>query len=354
MGSIIVAAVLGNALVIISVIRHRKLRIITNYYVVSLALADLLVALCAMTFNASVELTGGTWLFGYFMCDVWNSLDVYFSTASILHLCCISVDRYYAIVRPLEYPVTMTQRTVGLMLANVWLLPALISFTPIFLGWYTTPEHQDFRRSNPDVCIFVVNRAYAIISSSVSFWVPAVVMVTMYYRIYKEAVRQRKALSRTSSNILLNSIHAHRTSHRSRAAAIAAAAAATTDPAQQQQQQQHLLHPSDGEVQPPSSRQSSAGSQKALAPAEINLNAKFHQFLNCLWLILSFGSVALGTLEDAAGKTKVSLEMRAASVQRLARSFGYRRPDSEGYTSGRACADLQLAAQPLRMRRSAN
>ncbi|XP_049779597.1 octopamine receptor beta-3R-like [Schistocerca cancellata] len=320
MGSIIVAAVLGNALVIISVIRHRKLRIITNYYVVSLALADLLVALCAMTFNASVELTGGTWLFGYFMCDVWNSLDVYFSTASILHLCCISVDRYYAIVRPLEYPVTMTQRTVGLMLANVWLLPALISFTPIFLGWYTTPEHQDFRRSNPDVCIFVVNRAYAIISSSVSFWVPAVVMVTMYYRIYKEAVRQRKALSRTSSNILLNSIHAHRTSHRSRA----------------QQQQQHLLHPSDGDVQPPSSRQSSAGSQKALAPAEINLNE------------------ALVTLGDAARNTKVSLVMRAASFQSLARSFGSRRPDSGGYTSERDCGDLQLAARPQRMRRSAN
>lgn len=67
-------------------------RVITNYFVVSLAMADMLVALCAMTFNASVELSG-KWLFGPFMCDVWNSLDVYFSTASILHLCCISVDR---------------------------------------------------------------------------------------------------------------------------------------------------------------------------------------------------------------------------------------------------------------------
>ncbi|EEB19075.1 class A rhodopsin-like G-protein coupled receptor GPRoar4, putative [Pediculus humanus corporis] len=210
MGTIIVTAVLGNILVIISVIRHRKLRVITNYYVVSLAMADLLVALCAMTFNASVELTNGMWLFGYFMCDVYNSLDVYFSTASILHLCCISVDRYYAIVRPLQYPITMTHRTVTFMLANVWILPALISFTPIFLGWYTTEEHQEFRRTNPKVCIFVVNKYYALISSGVSFWIPGVVMIIMYYKIYKEAVRQRKALSRTSSNIVLNSIHQHR------------------------------------------------------------------------------------------------------------------------------------------------
>uniref|UniRef100_A0A182SRV8 G-protein coupled receptors family 1 profile domain-containing protein n=1 Tax=Anopheles maculatus TaxID=74869 RepID=A0A182SRV8_9DIPT len=56
-------------------------------------MADIMVAMMAMTFNFSVQLTG-SWKFGSFMCDVWNSLDVYFSTASILHLCCISVDRY--------------------------------------------------------------------------------------------------------------------------------------------------------------------------------------------------------------------------------------------------------------------
>lgn len=75
-------------------------RVITNYFVVSLAMADMLVALCAMSFNASVEFAG-KWLFGTFVCDLWNSFDVYFSTTSILHLCCISVDRYYAIVQPL-------------------------------------------------------------------------------------------------------------------------------------------------------------------------------------------------------------------------------------------------------------
>lgn len=149
--SIIVTALLGNALVIASVRRHRKLRVPTNRYVVSLAMADLLVAMCAMTFNASVELSGGKWLLGSIMCDVWNSMDVYFSTASILHLCCISVDRYYAIVRPLEYPAIMRTVTVTAMLSSAWTLPALISFIPIFMGWYTTQQHLDFRRKNPQV-----------------------------------------------------------------------------------------------------------------------------------------------------------------------------------------------------------
>lgn len=195
MGFIILCALFGNLLVIVSVMRHRKLRVITNYFVVSLALADMLVAIFAMTFNASVELSG-RWLFGYFMCDVWNSLDVFFSTVSILHLCCISVDRYYAIVQPLDYPLIMTNLRLSTMLSVVWCSPTVMSFLPIFAGWYTTEKHLEFRRNFPEVCVFQVNKLYAVISSSVSFWLPGIVMIAMYYKIYREADRQERMLYR--------------------------------------------------------------------------------------------------------------------------------------------------------------
>lgn len=96
-----------------------------------------------------------------------------------------AICRYYAIVRPLEYPLYMTNRTVLFMLANVWMLPALISFTPIFLGWYTTTEYLELQNDNPNECLFKANKTYAIISSSVSFWIPGFVMITMYCRIYR-------------------------------------------------------------------------------------------------------------------------------------------------------------------------
>ncbi|XP_069958903.1 octopamine receptor beta-2R [Cherax quadricarinatus] len=194
MCTIIVVSVLGNVLVIVSVALHRRLHSTANYLLVSLATADMLVALCAMTFNASVELSGGRWMFGRLMCDLWNSFDVYFSTVSILHLCCISVDRYYAIVRPLEYPLTMTRRILTIMLAHCWLAPTLISFLPILLGWYTTAEHLRDRDTQPYVCSFVVNAVFALVSSAVSFWVPCTVMVVMYFRIFQEARKQERAL----------------------------------------------------------------------------------------------------------------------------------------------------------------
>ncbi|XP_023292810.2 octopamine receptor beta-2R [Lucilia cuprina] len=205
---IIIAAIFGNLLVIISVMRVRKLRIITNYFVVSLAMADIMVAIMAMTFNFSVQVTG-RWLFSPFLCDLWNSLDVYFSTASILHLCCISVDRYYAIVKPLKYPISMTKRVVGIMILNTWISPALLSFLPIFIGWYTTDDHKNFVKLHPDRCEFIVNKPYCVISSSISFWIPCTIMIFTYLAIFREANRQEKQMMMRHGNAML--MHRHST-----------------------------------------------------------------------------------------------------------------------------------------------
>ena len=194
---IITVAIFSNILVVISVFRYHKLRHINNYFLVSLAVADLFVAFFAMTFNASVEITG-RWNFGYVICDLWNSLDVHFSTVSTLHLCCISVDRYYAIVKPLKYTSHMTVKVAFTMIGIAWIAPMFISFLPIFMGWYTTDDHEQWRMENPTECIFRVNKPYALLSSGLTFWLPVVVMLVMYHRIYREALRQKEAIRRSS------------------------------------------------------------------------------------------------------------------------------------------------------------
>lgn len=82
------------------------------------------------------------------------------------------------------------------MLVIVWLFPAMLSFVPIFLGWYTTEAHYKYLRKYPHICEFKVNKLYSVISSSVSFWIPGIVMILMYYKIYKEADRQERLLYR--------------------------------------------------------------------------------------------------------------------------------------------------------------
>lgn len=272
MSAIIVGDICGNSLVILSVCRHSKLRVTTNWFVVSLACADILVALFAMTFNASVIISG-RWLFQPWVCDFWNSCDVLASTASILHLCCISIDRYIAIMRPLDYPMKITTKRVVYILCGVWISSALLSYLPIFTGVYTTSEHIKWARENPDQCEFVVNRVYAIVSSSVSFWIPSCIMAFVYYRIYKEATRQEKFIYK-AQNMLPAPMpnHAHSNHHsgnhqtgrgpgkqrRSKSVAVgalsaahasaqpqAAAAAASIRQLAKSQQQQHQLELAD-------------------------------------------------------------------------------------------------------------
>ena len=152
--AIILLATSGNILVILSVFRFERLRIVANWFIVSLALADLLVALLVMPFSALQEVLG-SWSFGPVACDVFNANDVLFSTASLLHLCCISLDRYIAITDPFGYSGKMTKRRVLAMLICLWTSAALLSHVPIHMGWYTTEERL-FQSVESDECSFEV------------------------------------------------------------------------------------------------------------------------------------------------------------------------------------------------------
>ncbi|KAK6301418.1 hypothetical protein J4Q44_G00274710 [Coregonus suidteri] len=83
----------GNLLVVISVCFVKKLRQPSNYLIVSLAVADLSIALAVMPFVSITDLIGGQWVFGQVFCNVFIAMDVMCCTASIMTLCVISIDR---------------------------------------------------------------------------------------------------------------------------------------------------------------------------------------------------------------------------------------------------------------------
>lgn len=154
----------------------------------------------------------GKWYFGAVICDVFNANDVLFSTASLLHLCCISMDRYIAIVDPFHYDEKMTKKKVATMLMIAWGASALISHAPIHGGWYTTDEQHEALETM-DICTFKVNIYYAIVSSIISFWIPTFIMVFVYGRIYKEASRQAREIERLTRISGSSMEHLNRVSH---------------------------------------------------------------------------------------------------------------------------------------------
>ena len=144
--TVIVGTIVGNILVCTAVCLVRRLRRPCNYLLVSLAVSDLCVALLVMPMALLYEVLG-RWPFGPRVCDTWVAFDVLSCTASILNLCMISVDRYWAITRPLDYGVKRTPARMCLCVALVWLTAACISLPPLLvLGNEHGPDGR--RRSN--------------------------------------------------------------------------------------------------------------------------------------------------------------------------------------------------------------
>ena len=143
---IILGTIVGNLLVCVAVCMVKKLRRPYNYLLVSLAVSDLCVAILVMPVALLNELWG-RWEFGPVICDVWVSFDVLSCTASILNLCMISVDRYLAITKPLEYGVKRTPRRMFFYIAVVWIGAGFVSVPPVLI---LGNEHGDGSRC--DVC----------------------------------------------------------------------------------------------------------------------------------------------------------------------------------------------------------
>ncbi|XP_067909426.1 5-hydroxytryptamine receptor 7 [Heterodontus francisci] len=169
----------GNCLVMISVCFVKKLRQPSNYLIVSLALADLSVAVAVMPFVIVTDLIGGQWIFGQVFCNVFIAMDVMCCTASIMTLCVISIDRYLGITRPLTYPVRQNGKGMAKMILCVWLLAASITLPPLF-GWAKNIN-------DGKVCLISQDFGYTIYSTAVAFYIPMSVMLLMYHQIFKTA-----------------------------------------------------------------------------------------------------------------------------------------------------------------------
>lgn len=185
---VIVAIVVGNAFVVASVAAFREMRTLTNWMIVSLASADLLVAVAVLPLSAYQEVVGGEWRLGRALCDFWTTADVFCCTASILNIAAIALDRYWLITRNVAYTHAHRlprRRACRLMAVSAWISAAVISVAPL-LGWRTGQEN------NPDEgnCQISQDYAYTIFSTFGAFWLPLAVIIVVYGRIFWIAQRR--------------------------------------------------------------------------------------------------------------------------------------------------------------------
>ncbi|XP_040920957.1 trace amine-associated receptor 1-like [Toxotes jaculatrix] len=164
LGLLSVVTICGNLLVIISIIYFKQLHSPTNYLILSLAVADLLVGVLVFPFSMVFTVT-----------SCWYHEDLFY--------------RYYAVCQPLTYKSKINDRVIMVMVLVSWGLAALIGIGIIVAGFNQGKCEEscliDALISTTLACIF-------------SFYIPVIIMLCIYLKIFLVAQRQARSIQNTT------------------------------------------------------------------------------------------------------------------------------------------------------------
>ena len=179
-GSVSLGTIIGNILVMLSIIINRSLQTINSYYLFSLAVADLIIGVSSMNLY-TLYVVLGYWPLGPVVCDIWLVVDYVGCTASVMNLLVISFDRYFCITKPLSYPTWRTTKMAGMMIMVAWVI-SFILWAPAILFWQfivgerTVPETECYVQ-------FLSNPTISICTDLAAFYLPVAIMLVLYWQI---------------------------------------------------------------------------------------------------------------------------------------------------------------------------
>lgn len=180
----------GNLMVMVSFKIDKQLQTISNYFLFSLAVADIAIGMISIplwTYYTAMR----TWGIGYTMCQFWLCVDYLMSNASVLNLLLISFDRYFSVTRPLSYRPRRTTRKALIMIACTYII-SVILWPPWIISW---PYIEGKFTVEPGTCVvqFLETNPYVTVGTAVAaFYLPVTIMIVLYSRVYWETRKRRR------------------------------------------------------------------------------------------------------------------------------------------------------------------
>ena len=145
-GILSISTVLGNSLLVYLIISRKRLHKTVNWFLLSLAVADLCVGLVHFPAMACISAS---------LCSkcITTAVRWLFLNLSMTNLCALTVDRYIAIVTPLKYAVFKTKRRHLFLISAAWILPLVVHFAPF--TWMYCAGMKNAVRNFLTVLLFV-------------------------------------------------------------------------------------------------------------------------------------------------------------------------------------------------------
>ena len=184
-----VAILAGNTLTIMSFCQDRQLRTVANYYIINLAVTDLLVGLTSVPFYAPFTLLDYHWPFGYTFCKVYNVVDFLVCAESAWAICLISYDRLEMVRRGAQYSSYSTGRRAAVLIPLSWIFSFLL-YGPAIIGFDIWRGHSILESYYCDV-EFATDVLYTLVTAILEFLLPFVMVTTcsvlLYWNIRKRS-----------------------------------------------------------------------------------------------------------------------------------------------------------------------
>ncbi|XP_067866972.1 adenosine receptor A2b isoform X1 [Heterodontus francisci] len=210
-----VLAILGNVLVCWAVATNNNLKTATNYFLVSLAVADIAVGAFAIPFAITISVGLLTCFHG---CLFLACFVLVLTQSSIFSLLAVAIDRYLTVSIHLRYKGLITGRRARLIIAVFWILSFVIGLTPFFgwnrrneveaeyhniTGWVPHPGNDSGLWNCSVKCLFlnVVNMEYMVYFNFLGcVLIPLLIMLGIYIKIFTVARKQLQKIELNSVN----------------------------------------------------------------------------------------------------------------------------------------------------------
>lgn len=198
---IAIVSLVSNFLVVYAFVAYKKLRTsVTNYFVISLAISDILTSGLVTAFKADMNSKRYLWTHGLFMCHLYTTMFLLALPSSVINLCAVTVDRYLVLRMPLRYTTLMPPRRAVGIICFLWIYAIVWSCLPI-LGWNVTNGASVLQNG---YCYHSSTNLYNNLMNVLNFLFPMVFMAIFWVLIYSIVRKHRKRVLKIERSLSRN------------------------------------------------------------------------------------------------------------------------------------------------------
>ena len=145
----------GNIMTIIIIKYNTHLRTPTNFYLLNLAVSDLMMLICNLPLEM-IEIHYRAWPLSIIFCKLRNICAEFFTYSSILTIFAFTCERYFAIVHPLHFHQLSHFRRAQSMIIIIWFISLVFSL-PLGLSYEIETTSTIIRTYSINVIIPINN-----------------------------------------------------------------------------------------------------------------------------------------------------------------------------------------------------